>query len=153
MLQQRKKELKEQNMRLHLERLDRAEEERQDKQIFQTCNSNLLMVRQVRLYKQVKNDLFNWGQLLTIVSNFVLVCSFIFLAFVILSMATDNYPFIMTISVNKDIQARFDPHSSNGTAPYCWAIHILSFIIAGICLAIGIAARLLRKKRRIEFSH
>lgn len=68
-------------------------------------------------------------------------------------MATDNYPFIMTPSVNKDIQARFDPHFSNGTAPYCWAVHILSLAIASICLGIGIGARLLRKKRRIEFSH
>lgn len=140
-------------MRLHLERLDKAEEERQDKQIFQNCNQDLLMVRQVRLYKQVKNDLFNWGQLLTIVSNFIMVCSFILLAFIILSMSTDNYPFIMTPSVNVDIQTRFDPHFSNGTAIFCWAIHILSFTIAAVCLAIGIMARLLRKKRRIEYAH
>ena len=83
--------------------MDKEEEERQDKQIFQNCNSNLLMVRQVRLYKQVKNDLFNWGQLLTIVSNFILMCSFILLGFIILSMALNAYPFIMTTSINDTI--------------------------------------------------
>jgi hypothetical protein len=42
---------------------------------------------------------------------------------------------------------------SNGTLPYCWVIHILSFIIVSVCLALGVGARLLREKRRIEFSH
>lgn len=60
-LQQQKRRFKEMNYKAHLERLERAEEERQDKQVFQDCNSNLDMVRQVRLYKQVKNDLFSWG--------------------------------------------------------------------------------------------
>ena len=102
------------------------------------------MVRQVRLYKQVKNDLFSWGQLLTIVSDFIIACSFVFLGFAILSIGLSSYPFIMTFSSNKDIEIRFMPTSANGSLAFAWIIHFLSIFVAIDFLCIGIFARLLR---------
>jgi hypothetical protein len=61
MLKEQKQKFKAQNYKKHLERLELAEEERQDKQLFITSNQNLDMVKQVRLFKQVKNEMFNWG--------------------------------------------------------------------------------------------
>jgi large-conductance mechanosensitive channel len=48
------------------------------------------------MYKEVKNDLFNWGQLLTIVSDFLVVISFIILVFIVLAMSLNSYPFLMS---------------------------------------------------------
>ena len=151
-LQETKREMKQQNYKVYLERLNKAEAERQDKQIFQNCNSNLLVVRQVRLYKQVKNDLFNWGQLLTIVSNFIVLCSCIFLAFIVSSMALRSYPFLMTPAVSKKTENRFHPISGNNTLLYSWLIHFLSLVILGIMLTIGIFLSRLRQKRQINFA-
>jgi hypothetical protein len=110
------------------------------------------MVRQVRLYKQVKNDLFSWGQLLTIVSDFIIACSTILAGFIGLSMALNTYPFMLTWSINAQIDLRYSPITANKTMMYSWIIHILSLVIAGTCLGIGVMARLLRQKRRIEFA-
>jgi large-conductance mechanosensitive channel len=51
------------------------------------------------MYKEVKNDLFNWGQLLTIVSDFVVVISFIVFVFIALSMILNSYPFVMALVI------------------------------------------------------
>jgi large-conductance mechanosensitive channel len=48
------------------------------------------------MYKEVKNDLFNWGQLLNIISNFIMVIAFIIFVFITLSMALNSYPFILS---------------------------------------------------------
>ncbi len=46
---------------MYLQRLEKAEEQRLDQQVFHKNYENTSYVSQVRLYKQVKNDLFNWG--------------------------------------------------------------------------------------------
>lgn len=94
---------------MYLQRLEKAEEQRLDQQVFHKTYENTSYVSQVRLYKQVKNDLFNWGQLLSIVSDFILVISFILLGFIVLSMALNSYPFILSTAINQSNSRRFFP--------------------------------------------
>lgn len=100
----------------------------------------------------MKNDLFNWGQLLTIVSDFIIVCSFILLCFMLLSIGLNSYPFIMTYSISQTNARRFFPVTTNYTVLYCWIIHFLSILIALTCFSVGIMGRMLKQKRRIEFA-
>ena len=44
-----------------------------------------------------------------IVSNFTMVISVVLLGFVLISIGVNSYPFIMTASVNKEIENRFFP--------------------------------------------
>jgi len=96
LLQAQKKLLKERNYQAYLQRLEKQEEERLEKNVFHNCYKNSEYVKQVRMYKEVKNDLFNWGQLLNIISNFIMVIAFIIFVFIILSMALNSYPFILS---------------------------------------------------------
>ena len=100
LVQQQKKQLKENNYKIYLQRLEKAEQQKLDQQIFHKTYENTSYVSQVRLYKQVKNDLFNWGQLLSIVSDFILVISFILLGFIVLSMFLNSYPFVLSTAIN-----------------------------------------------------
>jgi len=61
LLREQKRKLKEANYKMYLSRLEKAQEQRLDTQLFHKTYENTSYVSQVRLYKQVKNDLFNWG--------------------------------------------------------------------------------------------
>ena len=112
----------------------------------------MLIIRQVRLYKQVKNDLFNWSQLMNIVSSVVIAGSIILLAFVTSSMAVMSYPFLMTAAVNKKTESRFLPNNENKSVLYISIINALSILVALSIGAMGIGLRRLRKKREIDFA-
>ena len=86
------------------------------------------------------------------VSNAVIVLSTIALGFITLSAGLGTYPFIMTPSISKSIEYHYIPDSKNSTIVISWIIHLLSFSIALICLKIGIMARSLKEKRRIEYA-
>jgi hypothetical protein len=103
------------------------------------------------MYKEVKNDLFNWGQLLTIISDFIVVISFILLGFVCLSMGLNSYPFIMSTAIQSRNSRRYFP-TSLWTGALCWILHILSFFLVLTCFALGYMGRMLQKKRRIDFA-
>lgn len=135
---------------MYLQRLEKAEQQSLDQQIFHKTYENTSYVSQVRLYKQVKNDLFSWGQLLTIVSDFILVISFILVGFIVLSMALNSYPFILSTSINQSNARRYYPTSTNSSGVYIWILHVMSLMIALFCLAFGVLGRLLQKKRRID---
>lgn len=117
-LAQKKREVKEQSMRLQLERMNKAELDRGEKQTFQAAHSHLLLVTQVRLYKQVKNDLFNWSQLINIISSVIITGTSVFLIFIILSISTQNYPFVMTIAVSKETENRYERIKGNYSLLY-----------------------------------
>lgn len=85
-------------------------------------------------------------------SDFTIACSVVLVGFISLSMVLNTYPFLMTWSLNNTIELRYIPNTKNSTIFYSWLIHIFSLVIAGSCLCIGVMARLLRKKRRIEFA-
>jgi hypothetical protein len=112
----------------------------------------LLIIRQVRLFKQVKNDLFNWSQLMNIVSSVVIAGSIILLLFVTFSMAVMSYPFLMTAAVNKKTESRFLPNNENKSVLYISIINALSILVALSIGAMGIGLRRLRKKREIDFA-
>ena len=140
-LAKKKREVKDQSMRLQLERMNKAELERGEKQTFQAAHSNLLVVTQVRLYKQVKNDLFNWSQLLNIVSSIMITGTSVFLIFIILSIATLNYPFVMSIAVSKETENRYESIKGNYSLLYIQLINMLSVLITFLILGIGFALR------------
>ena len=117
-LAQKKREVKEQSMRLQLERMNKAELDRGEKQTFQAAHSHLLLITQVRLYKQVKNDLFNWSQLINIISSVIITGTSVFLIFIILSISTQNYPFVMTIAVSKETENRYERIKGNYSLLY-----------------------------------
>jgi len=140
-LAKKKREVKDQSMRLQLERMNKAELERGEKQTFQAAHSNLLVVTQVRLYKQVKNDLFNWSQLLNIVSSIMITGTSVFLIFIILSIGTLNYPFVMSIAVSKETENRYESIKGNYSLLYIQLINLLSVLITLIIIGIGFALR------------
>jgi len=121
--------------------MNKAELDRGEKQTFQAAHSHLLLVSQVRLYKQVKNDLFNWSQLLNIISSIIIAGTSVFLIFIILSIATLNYPFMMSIAVSKETENRYERIVGNYSILYIQLINILSVIITLMILAIGFALK------------
>ena len=152
LLREQKRKLKEANYQMYLSRLEKAEQHRLDTQLFHKTYENSAYVSQVRLYKQVKNDLFNWGQLLTIVSDFIMVISFITLGFILISMALNSYPFIISTVINQSNARRFFPTKENSSNTYCWLLHILSLITVLMCLSFGVMGKLLQQKRRIDYA-
>jgi hypothetical protein len=103
------------------------------------------------MYKEVKNDLFNWGQLLTIVSDFILAISFIVFVFIALSMALGSYPFVLTLAIQKRNVRRYFPESI-ASYIYTWVLHILSVCLIATTFALGYMGRMLKKRRRIDFA-
>jgi len=55
-------------------------------QNFQNSNKDLNIIKSVRLYKSLKNDLFNWGQVLIMICNFIFGVASIVALFEIFSM-------------------------------------------------------------------
>ncbi len=104
------------------------------------------------MYKQIKNDLFSWGQLLSIISDTILVLSVILIGFIVLSMAMNSYPFNLTPAINSRVENRFFPSAFNSSLLYSWVIHLISLFVGGICVSVGIFTRLLKKKRREEYA-
>jgi hypothetical protein len=52
--------MKKQNLKLYLRHLEEMEEERLEYQNFQNSNHDLSMVKNVRIYKQLKSEVYNW---------------------------------------------------------------------------------------------
>jgi hypothetical protein len=103
------------------------------------------------MYKEVKNDLFNWGQLLTIVSDFIMVISFIVVVFIVLSMCLDSYPFILsTVIQNRNARRSFP--ISTASYVYCWVLHLISLALISTVFALGYMGRMLKYRRRIDFA-
>ena len=103
------------------------------------------------MYKEVKNDLFNWGQLLNIVSNFIMVIAFIMFVFIALSMSLNSYPFILSTVIEARNSRRYFPISI-ASYVYCWVLHLLSFGQVLTFFALGYMGRLLKQRRRIDFA-
>lgn len=103
------------------------------------------------MYKEVKNDLFNWGQLLNIISNFIMVIAFIIFVFIALSMALNSYPFILSLVIETRNSRRYFPISI-ASYVYSWVLHVLSIGLVLTFFALGYMGRLLKQRRRIDFA-
>ena len=103
------------------------------------------------MYKEVKNDLFNYGQLLNIVSNFIMVIAFITFVFIALSMSLNSYPFILSTVIETRNSRRYFPNSIPSYI-YCWVLHLLSLALVVTFFALGYMGRLLKQRRRIDFA-
>ena len=104
-------------------------------------------MKQVSIYRKMKNDMFNWGQLLLIISNFLMICSFIFLVFVLLSLVLGSYPFILILSVSAETNHRFIPSKDDGTLAYGNVLHAISVLLGASGIAISVAMRFIKKKK------
>lgn len=87
------------------------------------------MYKQVRTYKQIKNELFAWGQLIQIVSTFILVISFILFIFILLSLILNSFPFLLILSIDANTTPRFFPTSDDGTLFYGYFLHFVAIMM------------------------
>ena len=67
-------------------------------QNFQNSNKDLNIIKSVRLYKSLKNDLFNWGQVLIMICNFIIGFACIVGLFELYSMLMGCQPFVINIA-------------------------------------------------------
>ena len=58
------------------------------------------MVKSVRIFKQLKSELYNWHQVLNIMSDFTFIIALIIATFDIIAMAIQGYPFVMALCVS-----------------------------------------------------
>ena len=102
MLQEKKRYMKKQNLKLYLRHMEEMEEERLEYQNFQNSNDDLSMVKNVRIYKQLKSEVYNWHQVLSFVSDFAFIASILIAVYVLISMVLVGYPFFVAMSLTLD---------------------------------------------------
>lgn len=104
----------------------------------------------MRTYKNVKNGLFAYGQLIQIVSNFIVVISMMILMFNILSVSLNSYPFVMILAADNTNAARFYPVKADNTLFHGYLLHILSVIQCLLGIGLGLSMKVIKKKKDVE---
>lgn len=60
------------------------------------------MVKNVRIYKQLKSEVYNWHQVLRFVSDFAFIASLLIAVYVLIAMVLVGYPFFVAMSLTLD---------------------------------------------------
>jgi hypothetical protein len=60
------------------------------------------MVKNVRIYKQLKSEVYSRHQVLKFLSDFIFIASLLTASFVIISMALVGFPFIVAMCLTLD---------------------------------------------------
>lgn len=153
LLQQQKQLMREQNLRLYLEHMDMIEQQRMEQQNFQNCNQDLHIVKSVRMYKQIKSEVYNWHQIVRIVSDLVFLLALLIAAFEALALAVKGHPFLLGLCVTYQGSKYLHPSVSLGKLPYHEFVSGLTLTIAAIGFAFWFFSRRLVEKRNVRLSY
>jgi hypothetical protein len=104
----------------------------------------------VRTYKSIKNELFAWGQLIDIISIFIMIVSVLVLIFNALSIFLRSFPFVLILSVDNNTTPRFYPDKYDNTLVYGFILHLLALIQCLLGFGMGLSMQLMRKRKDIE---
>ena len=110
-------------------------------------------MKSVRIYKQLKNDLYNWGQVLAIVRDFLLACSIILFIFVLISLMIGGFPIVISICVTYRGSKHIMPNPLNDTVLYGYILHALSMSVAILGFLFTVVAYRFKKTRRVDLGY
>ena len=140
----------EENSRKYIEHLQNQEDQYFEGQQFADVYGYLSLYKQVRTYKSVKNELFAWGQLIQIISAFIMIVSVLVLVFNALSILLDSFPFVLILSVDNNTTPRFYPDKIDNTLVYGFILHVLALIQCLLAFGMGLSMRFMRKRKDID---
>ena len=142
--------LAEENSRKYIEYLQNQEDQYFEGQQFADVYGYLSLYKQVRTYKSIKNELFAWGQLIDIISIFIMIVSVLVLIFNALSIFLRSFPFVLILSVDNNTTRRFYPDKYDNTLVYGFILHLLGLIQCLLGFGMGLSMQFMRKWKDIE---
>ena len=98
----------------------------------------------------MKNELYAWGQLIQIISNFIIIMSILTLMFGILAISLSSYPFVLILSIDNYSTPRFYPDKNDNTLFYGYLLHILAIILCLLSFGMGASMRFMKKRKDID---
>lgn len=110
---------------------------------FQNINKDLTIVKSVLLFKQLKHDLYNWSQIVSLANKLFMMFSIFFLLSGIFNLVIKGVPYMAGISALSLTKADLavDKIESPGLIFGIYTIGILNALLAGAIAILGIIAR------------
>lgn len=107
----------------------------------------------VRIYKQLKIDLYNWGQVINILRDFIIASCLIDFVFVCISWSIGGAPFILVITVTYQGSKHLVPTDLNQTAGDAIVLHLLTLLMSLMGFAFGILAYMMKSRRKVSLGY
>eukprot|EP00347_Sterkiella_histriomuscorum_P016509 403352910 len=130
--------------------IDKCHEDRNRKSAkdFQMVNSDLTIIKSVRTFKTLKNELYKWNQIVRLVSNGIFIISTFFLLISILQFGFSSPPTFVTLCViSDDHKFLLQPTNENGLFPLSYSICGIQLIEGLIGYAISLIGFSIQRKK------